>query len=154
VRTPPLVIKPSPHAPVVTSSPTAVTQAKAAVSYQVTALNGATSYEVLDAPEWPSLGASMGLLTGTPPLSGTVTVQLGGHQRRRQLHGARAPAYNRARREHARGHERTSGRRSDRRRVQLPNRSVERSGELRRGGPAKGLALDSTSGLISGTPKA
>ncbi|QYM79662.1 putative Ig domain-containing protein [Horticoccus luteus] len=76
VRTLTLVIKPSPSAPIINSSPQAAAQAGVAFSYQIGALNGATAYEVIGAPAWLGVNATTGALTGTPTLPGTVTVQL------------------------------------------------------------------------------
>ena len=154
VRTLTLVIKPSPQAPVITSSATATAQASAAFSYQITAVNGATAYEVLDAPAWLNLYAATGTLTGTPPLPGTVTVQLlasnaTGASTPQPLTLTIAPAANTPVVTSARD---ATGTLDAAFTYQIAATNSPTSYAV--SGLPEGLGFDSQTGLISGTPKA
>lgn len=71
-----LTVQPAPAAPVITSAASVSAQAGNPFSYHITAANGPTSFEALDAPGWMLLDGSTGTLSGTPPQPGRVQVRL------------------------------------------------------------------------------
>lgn len=75
-RTLTFFIQPAPAAPVVTSSTFAAAQVGAAFSYQITATNSPTSFDVLGAPAWMTVNTATGALAGVPTRPGAASVQL------------------------------------------------------------------------------
>jgi hypothetical protein len=69
-------IQPASAAPVMAIPGTAIGQVGAAFSYQIDASNTPTSYEVLGAPAWMSVNGATGAVTGVPTVPGTIRVQL------------------------------------------------------------------------------
>jgi hypothetical protein len=65
-------------APVITSTTTAAAQVGAATpfAYTITATNNPTSFELLNAPAWMTLNSQSGVVGGTPATPGTFTVQM------------------------------------------------------------------------------
>lgn len=75
-RTLTLEVLPAPTAPVVNSPAAASAQVGATFSYQITATNSPTSFEVLGAPAWVAVGTASGTLSGVPVEPGAVNVAL------------------------------------------------------------------------------
>lgn len=71
-----IVIDPAPTAPVVTSVVEVSAQAGVNFSYQITATEKPTSFEVLGAPVWMVVNSTTGAITGIPASPGVVTVDL------------------------------------------------------------------------------
>jgi hypothetical protein len=71
-----LDIRPAATAPTVSGERQKSAQVGAGFSYQITATNNPTSYEVLDAPGWMTVNSASGALSGTPKAPGTITVRL------------------------------------------------------------------------------
>jgi hypothetical protein len=71
-----IVIEPAPTAPIVTSVSAVSAQAGASFSYQITATEKPTSYEVLGAPAWMAVNSKTGLISGVPSSPGAVAVDL------------------------------------------------------------------------------
>jgi hypothetical protein len=73
-----IFVQPALTAPVITSTTTAAGQvgAPAPFAYTITASNNPTSFEVLGAPAWMTLNSQSGVLGGTPTTPGTFTVQI------------------------------------------------------------------------------
>ncbi len=71
-----LVIDPALTAPVVNSPDIASAQAGVNFSYQITATEKPTGFEVLGAPVWMAFNSSTGAISGVPSSPGTVTVDL------------------------------------------------------------------------------
>lgn len=76
IRSLTIFVQPAPTAPVITSSPTAASQVGVSFSYQITAINNPTSFEVLGAPGWMSVNTATGAIGGTPTAPGTFALQL------------------------------------------------------------------------------
>jgi Putative Ig domain len=66
----------NPAKPVITSSLTATGQVGIAFSYQITATNNPTSYNATGLPAGLSVNTSTGLISGTPATAGTYTVTI------------------------------------------------------------------------------
>ena len=75
-RTLTIVIDPAPTAPTVTSVAAVAAQAGVAFSYQITATEKPTGFEVLGAPVWMAVNSSTGLISGVPSSPGTVSVSV------------------------------------------------------------------------------
>ena len=71
-----VTIQPAPAAPVIGITGSAVGQVGQAFTYQVSASNAPTSFEVLGAPVWMTVNGATGAITGVPTAPGDVTVQL------------------------------------------------------------------------------
>jgi hypothetical protein len=71
-------VQPAVTAPVITSTTTAAAQVGAVTpfAYTITATNNPTSFELLGAPAWMTLNSQSGVLGGTPTTPGTFTVQM------------------------------------------------------------------------------
>jgi hypothetical protein len=69
-------VQPAAAAPVVTSATVAEAQAGSAFSYRITATYNPVSFEVLGAPAWMTVNSQTGQLAGTPPTPQSVYVQL------------------------------------------------------------------------------
>jgi len=71
-------VQPALAAPVITSTPTAAAQVGAVTpfAYTITASNNPTSFELLNAPAWMTLNSQSGVVGGTPATPGTFTVQM------------------------------------------------------------------------------
>jgi hypothetical protein len=75
-RTLTLEVLPAPTAPVVNSPVAASAQVAATFSYQITATNSPTSFEVIGAPAWMAVGTGSGTLSGVPVEPGALNVSL------------------------------------------------------------------------------
>jgi hypothetical protein len=71
-----IVIDPAPNAPTVNSVSEVTAQAGVNFSYQVTATEKPSAFEVLGAPVWMAVNSKTGLISGTPTAPGTVKVDL------------------------------------------------------------------------------
>jgi uncharacterized delta-60 repeat protein len=71
-----IAVAPAPTAPKITSINVAPARVDLPFSYQITATNSPTSFEVLGAPAWMSINSTAGTIGGTPTEPGTFTVQL------------------------------------------------------------------------------
>ena len=71
-----IVVRPSAAAPEITSVLSAAGRAGAAFSYTITATHSPTAFEVLDAPAWMTVNSQSGVIAGTPSAPGTFTVRL------------------------------------------------------------------------------
>ncbi len=76
VRTLVITVNPAPNAPVITSGNTAGATAGAAFSYQITATGLPTGYDAAGRPAWLSVNTATGALSGTPTAPGTYTASL------------------------------------------------------------------------------
>ena len=71
-----IYILPSTTAPVITSPPFAPAQVGTFFTYAIAATNTPFSFEVLDAPDWMTVGNQTGIISGTPTEPGAFTVQV------------------------------------------------------------------------------
>lgn len=72
-----LVLTVKPPKPVITSATTATGQINVAFSYQITATNSPTSYSASGLPAGLSINTSTGLVSGTPTTTGTSNITVG-----------------------------------------------------------------------------
>jgi uncharacterized delta-60 repeat protein len=71
-----ITVNPSLTAPVVNSASNASAQVNVPFTYQITATNGPTSFEALDAPVWLTVNTATGQLSGTPTSPGSIAILL------------------------------------------------------------------------------
>ena len=71
-----IFIIPATGAPVVTSVPFAAAQVGTFFAYAITATNTPFAFQVLDAPDWMTVGSQTGIISGTPTLPGRISLQL------------------------------------------------------------------------------
>jgi len=69
-------IEPAAASPLVTSLPFAAARVGLPFSYQITATNSPTAFEVRQAPAWMTINPATGVLGGIPTQSGWIEVQL------------------------------------------------------------------------------
>lgn len=71
-----IVVRPSAQAPEITSVQTAAGRAGSEFSYTITATHNPTSFEVLDAPAWMTVGSQSGVIAGIPTSPGVIAVRI------------------------------------------------------------------------------
>jgi len=71
-----IIIQPAPSAPVINSGISVSAQVGTGFTYQITATNSPSSFEVLGTPYWMSVNNQTGVISGVPSAPGSLTVQM------------------------------------------------------------------------------